>query len=203
MGDLVQARRLGQTLCWALMHQPHLGKIWEYQNGFQFVILFPNCLIFQLSLLGMAYVLFNRRAHLQRLPVLCTIVCRRRQTNQTVNVTRENIAFFKEMIFFIFFYWPDTKAKYLALGWPLWPAALYIGTHNHSAATLRSLQCRLKLVCTVSSFSIWLDSLARSCRRCCCRSAAREGELREDGPLVTQLCRGWDLRYAACLVTRG
>ena len=67
-----------------------------------------------------------------------------------------------------FFYWPDTKAKYLALGWPLWPAALYIGTHNHSAATLRSLQWRLKLVCTVSSFSIWLVSLARSYRRCCC-----------------------------------
>ena len=92
--DLVQARLLGQTLCWALMHQPHLDKIWEYQNGFLWFC-FPNCLIFQLSLLGMAYVLFNRRAHLQRLPVLCTIVCRRRQTNQTVNVTRENIAFFQ------------------------------------------------------------------------------------------------------------
>ena len=50
----------------------------------------------------MAYVLFNRRAHLQRLPVLCTIVCRRRQTNQTVNVTRENIAFFKEMILILY-----------------------------------------------------------------------------------------------------
>ena len=116
MGDLVQARRLGQTLCWALMHQPHLGKIWEYQNGFQFVILFPNCLIFQLSLLGMAYVLFNRRAHLQRLPVLCTIVCRRRQTNQTVNVTRENIAFFKEMIFFIFFLLTRYQSKISGIG---------------------------------------------------------------------------------------
>ena len=204
MGDLVQARRLGQTLCWALMHQPHLGKIWEYQNGFQFVILFPNCLIFQLSLLGMAYVLFNRRAHLQRLPVLCTIVCRRRQTNQTVNVTRENIAFFKEMIFFIFFYWPDTKAKYLALGWPLRPAALYNGTHQlqrrHSSKFIMALNVGCIIIFFSSSgLALWRvpagDVVAGQ--------LPGRGSFREDGPLVTQLCRGWDLRYAACLVTRG
>ena len=42
-----------------------------------------------------------------------------------------------------FFYWPDTKAKYLALGWPLWPAALYNGTHQlqrrHSSKFIMAL----------------------------------------------------------------
>ena len=53
---------------------------------------------------------------------------------------------------------------------------------------------------SVSSFSIWLDSLARSCRRCCCRSAAREGELQGRWPSRHAALQG--LRPALCCVPR-
>ena len=125
----------------------------------------------------MAYVLFNRRAHLQRLPVLCTIVCRRRQTNQTVNVTRENIAFFKEMIFLFFFIDPIPKQNIWHWGDPsdqqhcTWHTSI---TAPPLFEVYNGVECWLHHYLL---FFVWPCSLARSCRRCCCRSAAREGEL--------------------------
>ena len=62
--------------------------------------------------------------------------------------SRETRLFNSMQVGFFFYPWPkNLLKKTLALGWPLWPAALYIGTHNHSAATLRSLQRHIKLVC--------------------------------------------------------
>ena len=92
---------------------------------------------------------FSLRSILSFLLLLCLLLDRRQETGFElfqVSATYK-VTVYIDWSSTIFFYWPDTKAKYLALGWPLWPAALYIGTHNHSAATLRSLQRHIKLVC--------------------------------------------------------
>ena len=47
---------------------------------------------------------------------------------------------------------------------------------------------------------VWPCSLARSCRRCCCRSAAREGELQGRWPSRHAALQG--LRPALCCVPR-
>ena len=49
-------------------------------------------------------------------------------------------------------------------------------------------------------FFVWPCSLARSCRRCCCRSAAREGELQGRWPSRHAALQG--LRPALCCVPR-
>ena len=49
---------------------------------------FASSLIFQLGLFGMAYVLFNRSGHLQRLPVLSALACKRRPTKYWVKMWR-------------------------------------------------------------------------------------------------------------------
>ena len=91
----------------------------------------------------------------------------------------------------VFFYRPDTKAKISGIGvTPLTSSTVQWHTSITAPPLFEVYNGISRWFASVSSFSIWLDSLARSCRRCCCRSAAREGELREDGPLVTQLCRG-------------
>ena len=92
---------------------------------------------------------FSLRSILSFLLLLCLLLDRRQETGFElfqVSATYK-VTVYIDWSSTIFFYWPDTKAKYLALGWPLWPAALYIGTHNHSAATLWSLLWHLKLVC--------------------------------------------------------
>ena len=100
---------------------------------------------------------FSLRSILSFLLLLCLLLDRRQETGFElfqVSATYK-VTVYIDWSSTIFFYWPDTKAKYLALGWPLWPAALYIGTHNHSAATLRSLQRHLMLVC-ICVFSLHL-----------------------------------------------
>ena len=73
---------------------------------------FASSLIFQLGLFGMAYVLFNRRAHLQRLPVLSALACKRRPTKYWVKMWRFCSKKTEELINFYFilsFYWPRVK----------------------------------------------------------------------------------------------
>ena len=149
---------------------------------------------------------FSLRSILSFLLLLCLLLDRRQETGFElfqVSATYK-VTVYIDWSSTIFFYWPDTKAKYLALGWPLWPAALYNGTHQlqrrHSSKFIMALNVGCIIIFFSSSgLALWRvpagDVVAGQ--------LPGRGSFREDGPLVTQLCRGWDLRYAACLVTRG
>ena len=98
------------------------------------------------------------------------------------------------MMILFFFYWPYTKVRFSGIGLPLRPAALYNSTHK--VKRRHSLKCIMasKVGCIryLLFFSIWPCSLARSCRRCWCRSAAREGEPRgRQSSCRTALQRCW------------
>ena len=108
------------------------------------------------------------------------------------------------ILFSYFFYWPDTKAKYLTLRRPLWPAALCNGTHQLQRRHSSKFIMALNVGCIIIFFSSSGLALWRvPAGVVVAGQLPGRGSFREDGPLVTQLCRGWDLRYAACLVTRG
>ena len=87
----------------------------------------------------------------------------------------------------------QSKDKLSGFGLPLRPAAPYISTHK--VKHCHSLKCIMvwKFVASLASlFEIWPCSLARSCRRCWCRSAAREGEPRgRQSSCRTALQRCW------------
>ena len=104
-----------------------------------------------------------------------------------------------------FFLDPGTKRiyynKYLVLGYPLTEGMISQHTLQYYASSLEVLHGVLCWFASLSSFFlIWHFSLARSCRRWCCRSAAREGELQGRQPSRHAALQG--LRPALCCMPR-
>ena len=100
-----------------------------------------------------------------------------------------------------FFYWPDTKAKISGIGvTPLTSSTVQWHTSITAPPLFEvynGVKCWLHRYLL---FFVWPCSLARSCRRCCCRSAAREGELQGRWPSRHAALQG--LRPALCCVPR-
>ena len=93
-----------------------------------------------------------------------------------------------------FFLDPGTKRiyynKYLVLGYPLTEGMISQHTLQYYASSLEVLHGVLRWFASLSSFFlIWHFSLARSCRRWCCRSAAacQGGEGCQIGRTFSQL----------------
>ena len=100
-----------------------------------------------------------------------------------------------------FFYRPDTKAKISGIGvTPLTSSTVQWHTSITAPPLFEvynGVKCWLHRYLL---FFVWPCSLARSCRRCCCRSAAREGELQGRWPSRHAALQG--LRPALCCVPR-